>query len=288
MDEDPPGGAQGLTPGTLKDLIADADAVGLGFNERLARDWHRRGLLGSPQRQSLGRGRGSTAGVYSREQRALFQAISRNRAAGIKPPTLASLPIWAWLNFEGWVDLAQLRRAMNTAVGNPRVSDRVASQTAQILLRLVDHQHGRPGDRGALRDEMVEQLRRGRINTNRLLPKVEAVFQPTGPIPIARGPLGASMTAQDFTYILSVRMLAAVKLKNVTDEQLFTARSQHRTTWAEYQQFRKYLEANGGSLAWLFRELPDNEQVASSVGDMLSLVGFQLQAQRTSHPGGTP
>lgn len=287
MDEDPLGGAQGLTPGTLEDLIADANAVGLDFNERLARDWHRRGLLGSPQRQHLGRGRGSTAGVYSREQRALFQAISRNRAAGIKLPTLASLPIWAWLNFDGWVDLTQLRRAMHTAVGNPRLSERVASQTAHVLLRLVDHHQGRPGARGALRQELVDQLRRGRINTERLLPKVEAVFQPQG-LTLIRGPVGASLSAQDFTYSLGARILAAIQLKTVPDEQLLTARSQHRTSWVEYQQRRGDMEAGGGSLAWLFRELPDNEQVASSVGDLLLLVGFQLQAQRKRQRGGTP
>ncbi len=273
-------------PGTLEDLISDAARVGLeGFNERLARDWHRRGLLGSPERQHLGRGRGSTVGLYSSEQRALFEALARNRAAGIKLPTLATLPVWAWLNYDGWVDLAQLRRALNTAVGNPRLSERVASQTAQLLLRLVDHRQGRPGDRGALRDELVDQLRSGRVDDARLLPKVKAVFQPSGRLLVARGPVGASMSAQDFTYGLGVRVLAARNLMNVTDEQLLTARSQHRASWMEYQQHREELAANAGSLAWLFRELTENEQATSSVATLLLLIGIQLTTtpERPAH-----
>lgn len=286
MHTEPPDAPEPSPPGTLEDLITDAAAVGLDFNERLARDWHQRGLLGSPHRQPLGRGRGSSAGVYSREQRALFQATTRNRAAGIKPSTLANLPIWMWLQQDGWVDLAQLRRAMHTAVGNPRLSERVANQTARVLLRLVDHQQGRPGARGALRQELVDQLRRGRIDPARLLPMVEAVFQPDG-VPVVRGPVGASLSAQDVTSALNACMLAALQLSNVTDEQLLTARSQHRTSWVEYQQRRPGFEAGGGSLAWLFRELPDNEQVISSAGTLLLLVGFQLQAMRSGQPAST-
>lgn len=274
-------------PGTLEDLISDAAAVGLeGFNERLARDWHRRGLLGSPERQHLGRGRGSTVGMYNSEQRALFQAIARNRAAETKISTLATLPIWAWLNYDGWVDLEQLRRALRTAVGDPRLSERVAGQTAQLLLRLVDHRQGRPGDRGALRDELVNQLRSGRIDTTLLLPKVQAVFQPRGRLLVARGPVGASMSAGDFTYGLGVRLLAACQLKTVSDEQLLTARSQHRTSWTGYQQVREQLEADAGSLRWLFRELSENEQVISSVDSLLLLLGIQLHALRSSKRGG--
>jgi len=286
MHTDPPEHPKPSPPGTLEDLITDAAAVGLDFNERLARDWHQRGLLGSPQRQPLGRGRGSSAGVYSREQRALFQATTRNRAAGIKPSTLATLPIWTWLQQDGWVDLAQLRRAMHTAVGNPRLSERVANQTAQQLLQLVDHQHGRPGARGALRQELVDQLRSGRMNTARLLPKVETVFQPDG-IPVVRGPVGASLSAQDVTRALNACMLAALQLSKVTDDQLLTARSQHRTSWVEYQQRRPDFEAGGGSLAGLFQEQPLNVQVTSSASTLLLLIGFQLQGLRSGEPAST-
>jgi hypothetical protein len=263
-------------PGTLNDLISDAAAVGLDFNERLARDWHRRGLLGSPTRHPLGRGRGSDPAIYSPEQRAVFHAIARNRAAGISHMTLAALPVWVWLHFDGWVDLPQLRRALATAVGNPRLSARVAHKSAQQLLGVLDHKQGRPGDRGRLRDELVCQLQRGRIDEAALLPKVRAVFEPPS-ITVVRGPVGAGLTAEIATSVLSARMLAATQLRRITDEQLLAARRQHLASLAEYRQLRETFAQQAGSIAQLFRQPAIEAEVRLTVPTLLYLVGLQLQ-----------
>lgn len=275
-------------PGTLDDLITDATAVGWEFNERLARDWHRRGLLGSPRREPLGRGRGSDPAVYSSQQRALFQAEARNRAAGLRLPTLAALPVWAWLTYgDDWVGLPQLRRALHTAVGDPRRSQRVAGQTAQLLLALVDHKQGRPGDRSRLRAELTAQLTSGRIDQARLRPRVEAVFEPLG-LSVVRGPAGASLTPEAFTYGLGTRMLAAVFLTKITDDQLFTARLQHQTAWPQYQQQRAEFATYAGSLSRLFEETDLPTDVVSSVGTLLLLVGMQMQAVRKAAQSSKP
>jgi transposase len=268
-------------PGTLDDLISDAAAVGLDFNERLARDWHRRGLLGSPTRQPLGRGRGSDPAIYSPEQRELFQAIARNRAARITLKTLAALPVWAWLHRDGWVELPQLRRALATAVGNPRLSGRVAHQSAQQLLGLLDHGYGRPDGRRLLRDELVRQLQRGRIDERALLPKVRAVFEPSS-ITVIRGPAGAGLSAEAVTSMLSMRLLAAVELRRargrrITDEQLLTARQQHLSSISEYRWLREALATQAASLAQLFEQPTLQEEVLSSVRTLLYQLGLQLR-----------
>ncbi len=264
-------------PGSLNDLISDARRLGLDFDERTARHWHQRGLLGSPQRRPLGRGRGSQAAVYRSEQRALFQAVARNRVRGCRYSTLATLPVWAWLHHgDDWVCLQQLRRALGTAVGpDPRQSRRVAGQATQQLLQLMDFRHGRPGDRGRLRDELTEQLYDGRINPDALRPLVAAVFQPTG-LQLVRGPAAASLTVDTVTFQLAMRLRAAAKLHRVTDEQLHAARLQHQAIWAEYQQLRPELAQHAGSLPALFGEAPLDQQVLSSVGTLLLLLGIQL------------
>lgn len=264
-------------PGSLNDLLNDARQLGLDFDERPARDWHRRGLLGSPQRRPLGRSRGSGAAVYSSEQRALFQAVVRNRVTGCRYSTLATVPVWAWLNYgDDWVSLAQLRRALRSAVGpHPGQSLRLARQSTQQLLQMMDFGQGRPGDRGRLRDELTEQLYDGRINPNALRPLVAAVFQPVG-LPVVRGPAAASLTVDTVTFQLAMRLRAAAKLHRVTDEQLHTARLQHQASWAEYQQLRPELAQHAGSLRPLFDEAPLDQQVLSSVGTLLLLLGIQL------------
>jgi hypothetical protein len=269
-----------LEPGTLDDLVADAAKLGLHFDERTARDWHRRGLLGSPQRRPLGRGRGSGPALYSSEQRAVFHAVAQNKTAGLRNQWLATIPVWFWLNYsDAWVSLEQLRRALRSAVGNPKLSERAAQQTTQLLLSMVDHKQGRPGDRGQLRDELIRQLRAGRINETKLLPKVKAVFQPPG-LHVVRGPAEAPIDVKTFTYLLGVRILAANNIAKISDTQLHVARMQHQTTWPAYQRQRVQLAAEGGSVAHLFGDTDLSSDVTSSVSTLLLLVGMQMHADR--------
>lgn len=264
-------------PGTLDDLIVDASALGLRFDERLARSWHSRGLLASPQRRPLGRGQGSGPGLYSRERRYLFRAVAHHRAGGSKYEMLARIPIWSWMNQgDDWVDLEQLRRALRTVVGaHAGASKRSAQRIAQQLLNILDFHHGSLKDRGILRDELIDQLRRGIINAEALQPKIAAVFQPPG-IHVLRGPARAPLGVHQATQLLALTMLASAKLKSVTDDQLLTARLQHQITTAEYRRDRASLPGDAGSLKHLFIEETLDQQIAGSVTSLLFLIGIQL------------
>jgi hypothetical protein len=185
---------------------------------------------------------------------------------------------------------------LTTAIGNPQLSGRVARETAQNLLGVLDHNHGRPRDRGRLFDELVHQLQRGRIDETALLPKVKAVFERSSITVI--GPAGAELSAEAVTSMLSMRMLAAVELQRkqtprgrsarpdplpgaaITDEQLLTVRLQHRAALAEYTQLHETLAKQAGSLAQLFEQPTLQEQVLSSVPTLLYLVGLQLRRQQ--------
>ncbi len=93
---------------------------------------------------------------------------------------------------------------------------------------------------------------------------------------MVRGPAAASLTVDRVTFQLAMRLRAAAKLHRVTDEQLHTARLQHQASWAEYQQLRPELAQHAGSLSALFEEAPLDQQVLSSVGTLLLLLGIQL------------
>jgi hypothetical protein len=268
-------------PGTLNDLIIDAAAVNLSFNEPLARKWHRLGLLGSPTRQPLGRGQGSDPAIYSSEQRALFRAIARDRAGGNSLKTVAAWPVWVWLHFDGWVELLQLRRALATAVGNPKLSGRVARRSAQHVLGVVDRKFGRPGDRGRLREELVQQLEKGWIDENELLPKVRAVLEPPS-ITDERDAGAAWLSAERVTSILHLRMLAQLQLRRVTDAQLLTARQQHLAALSEDIPRREALAQQAVSLGREFAEKVLQDDVLSSVPNLLYLVGLQLHHEQNA------
>src|SRR5512144_2052994 len=120
-------------PGTLNDLLADAADLGMrDASERRLREWTRLGLLGSPTRQSLGRGHGQAPALYSSRQRALFHAVVHHRVLGHKNATLAQIPVWAWLfNSDPGVTLDQLKKALGTALGSETMSKRAADQAAK-------------------------------------------------------------------------------------------------------------------------------------------------------------
>ncbi len=266
-------------PATLDDLVSDAARLGLPLSERLVRDWHRRGLIGSPSRLSLGQGHGQAPALYSSEQRALFMAVVRNRARGFKYTTLAAIPVWAWLNFsEDWVEMGQLRRALHTAIGpNPRRSLKAADRAANDLVRQVDLHHASHEARTRLRKEIREELILGRTNYERLRAAVAGVYEPRG-VAIVRGPADTPLTVDSFTAQLHAKIRGIRELYSTTDEALLLARSRYRESWPKYQARQAAYSAEvGPQLASLFAPSDVTKQVENSVSTVLLLLGIERQ-----------
>lgn len=269
-------------PGTRLDLQADAQHLGLDLSERLITEWRRLGLLGAPRRRKSGP-HGQDLAEFSSEQRDLFRAVVRSRLLGASNAALANLPVYAWLNFgEEWVDTAQVRLAMRTAVGkDPRRSERAAAATARGLLDSIDVNNASVRARAAFKREVTEQLRKGRIDLARLHAVVTRVFQP-GDVVIRRGPRDAMLHVDAITSIVAARMTAAGKLDKITNEQFYQVRLRHLASWGGYAQkgWQRQQEA-GPQLAHLYNDLDSESQAAQAVGTLLLLLGYVLAEQPT-------
>lgn len=229
-------------PGTLDDLIADAADVGWRqANERLLRDWKRMGLLPSPVRRSLGRGQGQAPGVYSPEQRRLFQVLAQGRADAARNDELARAVVYSWLyHSDGWVSSDQALAALRTAVGNPKKSARIASGAARELVNSLDFVQAPRKVRSKLIDEITTQLYRGKIHRQRLHHALSDLLD-RGSITVVRGPQGASLSTSRLVDAIVSRAAAVTRFADVTVDEMDTVRQEHRITVAGYSLERPAL-----------------------------------------------
>jgi hypothetical protein len=273
-DEPPP-------PGTIQDLTADAAELGLAdFTARTASEWHRRGLLGSPARQSLGYGNGQAPALYSSEQRALFAAVVRNKVSGSKADQLANIPIWAWLyQPDGFVTPEQVRRALRTAVGPlPRKTRRNAQRLASAFAKSLDLNRASNQAVGRLKACLTSLLVDGpqQVQVTELRRALAEVWEPRR-VAVVRGPAKAPLDLDTVMTVLLARIMAARKLDRHTDEELILARRRHQEGWAEYLAMVPELQRQAEpQVAALYADVELNEQVARATNTFLLQLGLPL------------
>jgi len=279
-------------PGTLADLLADAHAAGwVKASERLLRDWYDIGLLGNTARRPLeGGGSGQQPGLYSSQQRTLFQAMVRIRVQSTNTPStdpfpahknsaLASIPVYAWLRFgSDWVDNQQLRKALKLALGpNPKKSEKAAKLAATQYVNAIDINNAPVHARNSLRDFIARELTRGHdIDQDALRPLVAAVTEPRG-LSIVRGPVDSGMLIDSAAYGIRAKIKAVRSLDSITDEQLGIARLRYNAGRPAYEAWTEGVrDSLGPGLAQMFNDVgPDNE-LRGAVSAVLLLVGMDL------------
>src|SRR5207342_3529651 len=89
------------------------------------------GLLDSPTRHGVGRGKGTTKGLYSGNQRQLFLELLKERPKWTKIAPLTNMPIacWAYLGDE-YVPLRQAKQALDTWIKAADLSSPARSRLA--------------------------------------------------------------------------------------------------------------------------------------------------------------
>lgn len=271
-------------PGTLDDLIADAADVGWRqANERLLRDWKRMGLLPSPVRRSLGRGQGQAPGIYSPEQRRLFQLLAQGRADAARNDQLACAVVYSWLYHpDDWVSSDQALVALRTAVGHPKKSMRVAKGAARVLVDSLDFVQAPRKVRSKLADEITAQLYRGKIHRQRLNDALSALLD-RGSINVVRGPQGATLTTAQLIEAIVRRAAAVTRLDDVTVNEMEAVRQEHRITIAGYSLDRPALMSVASSeTQHLFLQPTLLELTDTAVPTTLYLLGvMHARARRT-------
>jgi len=276
-------------PGTVDDLIADAEAHGHGATPRLVTDWVGAGLLDKPAHQAKGRGKGSAKGSYTAHQRRLFLSLLDKRSQGARHvSTLARIPIFIWLYFgDDFVPTRQTARALRTWLGDSSTSMEVARKSANEMLGLLDHPAATLADRRQLREALADITWKGRVDDwVRLETAVRRVFEPPqvfGKLNRGIGHPAAMLTAESVLGLIEARLTAsfAVQARQVDEETLDRARQLHLSNWAEYVRRVPELRAQAsGSFAAVFTEGTLQEQCDNCGRDLLTIIG--LEKMRTN------
>jgi hypothetical protein len=279
-------------PGTIDDLLSDAAARQLPASERLITDWISLGLLAHPQRQPLGRGKGSDKALFSSAQRELFNVLidQRHRTLNGKPTasrvaTLANVPVWLWLQFTEGIPLEQIRKAMTTfRDAYYRVSQHRASYSARLLLEQIAHPDAKPKDKKHFLKVISLGATSGEFRRGEFLDAARRVIDPhkSG---IVISPHAAVI--EDTATAIEARY-AAVPL--LVDDRL-TDTDYERARWIYRQSWNDYTHVNTAqptaTLEDLYKQLPRStleQRVNEACNDLLTLLGMGVLYARDHRP----
>jgi hypothetical protein len=266
-------------PGTIEDLLADSVAAGHSATARLIRDWTQAGLLDKPKRRPGGRGRGSAPALYTANQRMLLQVLLNKRPeSGI--PGLARVPVWMWMYWgDDYVPLRQVRRALLTWLGDGKVSEKQAVQTARDLVVQLDHPDATPAARRELRNAATDFGRTGEVDLDRLERAAFDVFEPhVSQVRRAVGHPDAPMTVDSLVGVTTARQLAVALLRSgkVSDQAFYEARHIHVVGYAEYAANQV---AYAASAPANHRDMYERVTVESALNDcckhLITVIGLQ-------------
>jgi hypothetical protein len=278
-------------PGTISDMIGDADAAGFQATERLVRDWTRHGLLDYPQRRPAGKGHGSAAALYPAAQRNLFVTLLGKRP-GNNVASLARIPVCIWMHWgEDWVPLRQARRALLRWLGDPdaggsfekdvlRTSKRRALSAAKAITAQIES----AGATAAARSELIQVLADanyyGDPDFDRIEEAVRAVFEPGYTVlRRAGGHPAAPVMTDALIGIFKARLTAVTALTagTVTDEDLVSARDSYLFSYAEYVALQPVLATSSpAGRPSLYAPATPEDTVANCCGNLLSALGMEL------------
>lgn len=267
-------------PGTIDELVADAAQRGHVVGVRLIRDWTERGLLDYPQHRPAGKGHGSRPALYPASQRNLLLTLLHHRPTNTVR-SLARIPVGIWTYWgDEFVPASQALRAMNTWLGNPRVSLAQARQTAQAILRQLDH----PDATAAARRELLETVSKiantSRVDFPGLERAVRNVFEPGhNRIRRAVGHPAAPMMAQSIVDVTRARLTAVSRLKagKVTEDEFRQARHLHLITYAEYAAEQPQLAATApAGHRDMYEPVTAEQALINCCGHLLTTIGMAV------------
>ena len=195
-------------PGSIEDLVTDAQRAGHTATVRLIRDWTEAGLLDYPQRRPAGKGHGSQRALYSANQRRLLLTMLHHRQEH-RIRTLARIPVALWTYWGNeYVPTRQTARALRTWLGDARSSQKNARISAQRILGTLDHPDATADARQELRDALTNVAWTGRSDPD-LQRKIRNVFEPdTVRIRRALGHPAAPLTTESMVDLIDTRLHA--------------------------------------------------------------------------------
>jgi hypothetical protein len=272
-------------PGTVDDLLADARKAGYSATRRLVTDWVSLGLLDKPTRHGIGRGKGTTKGVYSANQRQLFLTLlQQQRADGGGVRQLTATPVALWLYWgDTYVSLRQVKRALNTWIGAAEQRNETRSRrAARELIEQLATTDTRRTDRTRLERLLDEANRTGRVSDEaKLQEAIERVLDPnhTGR---THGPPGAQINPEVIVNatVLQSQGFLALAGQRVEDHIFEQARAELQLHLIGYIRDRPQLIKNAdASVRHLFTTPLGQQVIPSACTDLIREIGHQLSEE---------
>ncbi|SEM21618.1 hypothetical protein SAMN05414137_120205 [Streptacidiphilus jiangxiensis] len=233
-------------PATIDQLVADAAAAGYALTTRRIRDWTQAGLLDYPQRRPAGKGHGSHAALYEESQRHLLLTLLHHRQS-VSIRGLAQIPVAVWLYWgDEFVPLRQVRVALKTWLGDPRVSRPRARQSAKDILKQFDHPSAAPAARKKLLDLVTDAAYTGRVDLAALERTLRDVFEPGfGTLRRGLGHPSAPLAVDSYVGLIDARLRATKNLARdeFTDDDFRAARTAHLINHVQYAAEQPVLAA---------------------------------------------
>ena len=265
---------------TKQDLVGDARKAGLPFTVRTVGDWVEQGLLAPPRRRGAGRGKGAQPAVFPPNQRRLFNELVKKRILGAKIPRLAQIPLYLWAYWgDEYVDTAQARRAMRTALGwRPNLE--LAQEHATEMVDQIAH----PDATDTARRRLA-RLCRDIANTAKVARPEEVraallcVFDPHKEGRTLGVPGAAASIGNIFGAMLRKEAARRAFLDDaVCDDVLRRARGELKASLMEfYQQQPEFAAQAAAANLRIDYSLPMPQRLVDSlVGDLLLIVGTLL------------
>lgn len=279
-----------VEPGTIADLATDAAMAGYQVTTRLIRDWTEAGLLEYPLKRPAGKGHGSRPALYTANQRMLFLTLLHHRPANTIS-SIARIPVGIWMYWgDQYVPLRQVRRAMSTWIGDPRVSLRRARDTAREILRQLDNPRATARARRELIETLTDLAYTARPDYARLEDAVRGVFEPgSGQVHRAVGHPEAPLMADSVIDLVKARITAVRLLATgqVDDWAFYRARQVHLVAYAEYAvQWKMLAAAAPAQNRDIYEPVTAEIALNSACGHLLTAIGMAaLYPQRAAQLG---
>jgi hypothetical protein len=261
---------------TADAMVAAARDAGLIGTRRLLRDWVQRGLLDSPKKVGLGRGRGTEA-TWSDNQRRLWLTLLRGRLSGATLTQLYNVPVWLWLQMgDDHVPERQVRRAL--ARWGHDVTHQAfgpAERAAAAVARKVAGPGSKRGVRKRLGGVLADIVSGYPPEEDATLESAAREVIDPARTRNPRGPQGAPLSPQGYVGLVRARLAAIAQLAGIDGDAFRLAREFYRLASADYVAVQPTLSMDPDLGTWFDARTLEVE-VDSACVDFMTILGLPL------------
>lgn len=291
-------------PGTIDDLVQDAQALGIEqVSTRMITDWVEVGLLADPEFQKSTQ-RGRDHSLFPASQRRLFtellEARKRSPLQRVPHHTMIPVVLFVWLTSDTVVPVEQARRALRTYAQTTGKTNKARRQdNARRIVDQFAHPSATYHQRRTAQLLIEEGEKTRKPDWGKLHAALTALCSPwrTAGLPLLERGIGRPdmpLTVTDSIVIMVAgqRLTARLRAEQVREQDLLEARTVHRSEWAVYEAARGQKQHEGTTPGFFAApegmEARVREQVHAYTGTLAGVLGIIAELAAEARAGRLP